>query len=169
MSVPLPGVRREAPIGSRTASLHVALCVALLGVPWVPMAALAKQPPPRRPRTLDARRVEATVSRGSERVGVESGVPRALYGLHHPVAGETPEAMARQFLMAFRQRLRLVDPDLGDLVHRGTRRGRGGTTVRFEQRFQGIPVLEPTTTYSTDSGALVAAVSRKHCRHMWNP
>ena len=104
-------------------------------------AALAKAPPSSSPVTLDSRRAEPTFARGLQRIGVTSGVPRALYNVNYAVDEDVPEAMARQYLRENGDRLRLVDPLLGDLVHRATRRGLAGTTVRFEQRFQGIPVL----------------------------
>ncbi len=127
----------------RTIQPRRILIVALLVAAALPGSVLAKQSPSSRPVILDNGDVEATVARGSERIGLESGVPRALYNLNHAVAEDTPEAMARQYLREDRVRLRLADPLLADLAHRATRRGLAGTTVRFEQRVLGIPVLAP--------------------------
>jgi subtilisin-like proprotein convertase family protein len=125
----------------------------------LPSAAFAKAPPAGRPVTIDARRAEATVARGFERIGVTSGVPRALYHVDYTVDPDLPEAMARQYLREHRGRLRLADPLLGDLVHRATRRGIAGTTVRFEQRFHGIPVLAPDVAVTIDRARRVTFVT----------
>ena len=123
----------------------------LVGVVMVaPTLVHAKGQPQRLPMVLDAPAVEATEARGSMRIGVESGVPRALYGVNYAVAPGEPEAMARQYLRENRALLRLADPGLGDLVVRATRRGRAGTTVRFEQRVQGVPVMAPDLAVTID-------------------
>ena len=128
----------------RIASRRIRLVIlAFAAASSLPVAALAKQAPPDRPATLDTRRVEPTMARGLQRIGIESGVPRALYDVAYAVAEDTPEAMARQYLRENVDRLRLVDPLLGDLTHRVTRQGLAGTVVRFEQRVQGVPVLAP--------------------------
>lgn len=93
---------------------------------------------------------EATVQRGKEQIGVESGVPRALYNVNYAVAAGEPEAMARQYLRENFSRLRLASPELSDLFVRATRRGLAGTVVRFEQRVQGVPVLAPDIAVTID-------------------
>jgi subtilisin-like proprotein convertase family protein len=137
----------------------VLLALVILPTAGIPVGALAKRAPARRPEIVGVRPVEATVARGRTRVGVESGVPRALYDVNVAVAEDAPEAMARQFLRENHDRLRLVDPLLGDLAHRATRRGLAGTTVRFEQRVQGIPVLAPDLAVTLDRSNRVTFVS----------
>ncbi len=130
-----------------------------LALPLAAGAASAKAPPAQGPLQVDARRVEATVTRGRASIGRESGVPRALYDLSHPVAGATPEAMARAFLAERSGELRLDDPTLADLTLRATRRGRAGTVVRFEQRIAGIPVLAPDLAVTIDDRQRVRFVA----------
>ena len=147
-----------------------ALLVALVsGAAWLPGAAVAKAPPAGVRVLLGPRRAEPTVVRGSQRVGVESGVPRALYNVNYPVAEDTPEAMARQFLREHGNRLRLMDPQLRDLAHRATRRGLAGTIVRFEQRFHGIPVLAPDLAVTIDRSHRVTFVSSGYEPGVWVP
>ena len=147
-----------------------ALLVALVfAAALLPSAALAKAPPADRPVILDTRGGEPTVAHGSQRVGVESGVPRALYNVNYPVTEDEPEAMARQYLRENGNRLRLVDPQLRDLAHRATRHGLAGTTVRFEQRFQGIPVLAPDLAVTIDRSHRVTFVSSGYEPGVWVP
>ncbi len=107
-------------------------------------AALAKTPNAAGAASrVDAVREEPTVVRDGMSVGLESGVPRALYHVNFAVDPADPETMARQYLRANRAVLRLGSEELDDLVVRHTRAGLAATTVRFEQRHQGIPVLAP--------------------------
>lgn len=145
----------------RTTAPRATLLVAflVLALAPVPGVARAKQSPANRPVILTLRPPEATVARGTARIGVESGVPRVLYDLRHPVAGDTPEAMARAYLRDDHRRLRLADATLGDLAHRATRLGPAGATVRFEQRIQGIPVLGPDLAVTLDRRSRVTFVA----------
>lgn len=143
----------------RTTTRYTASLVACLIVVGWPGTGHAKQSPPGRPVTLATRPAEPTVARGTERIGVESGVPRALYNVNRPVTPGEPETMAREYLTAEHRRLRLADPALGDIVHRATRRGPAGTTVRFEQNVQGIPVMGPDLAVTLDRRNRVTFVS----------
>jgi subtilisin-like proprotein convertase family protein len=122
-------------------------------------AALAKDPPTTLPITIDALTVEATVARGPIQVGVVTGVPRTIYNVSYAVTPAEPEIMARQYLKENRGILRLSDPMLADLSVRATRRGLAGTTVRFEQTFQGIPVLVPDIAVTIDRASRVMYVT----------
>lgn len=125
----------------------------------LPSGALAKAPPPNRPVLLDTRVPERSVLQKGQRVSLDTGVPRALYDLRYPVRAAEPEAMARQFLGEQRTLLRLSDPTLADLTLRATRRGLATTTVRFEQRYQGIPVLAPDLAVTIDRSNRVTFVA----------
>ncbi len=124
-----------------------------------PVLAGAKSPAARRPAILDDRRVEPTVAEGNRRIGLESGVPRVLYDVGYRVDAAAPEAMARQFLRENHALLRLDDAQLDDLTERFTRRGLAGTTVRFEQRHRGIPVLGPDIAVTIDHANRVTYVA----------
>jgi len=134
-----------SPLPPRRGSIAVALAVLALA-----SAAHAKPLPTGRPATLDRRVAETSVIRGKMRVSLDSGVPRALYDVNYAVTPAAPEVMARQFLADHRELLRLSDPSLRDLVQRATRQTPAGTTVRFEQRVQGLPVLAPDVAVTID-------------------
>jgi hypothetical protein len=125
----------------------------------VPNLALAKGPVAGGPEILNPATVEATVARGNLQIGVESGVPRTLYNVGYAVRAGAPEVMARQYLAENRAVLRLADPGLQDLVVRATREGRAGTTVRFAQYIQGIPVLAPDVAVTIDHSNRVTYVT----------
>jgi subtilisin-like proprotein convertase family protein len=117
------------------------LALAFAAIP-VSGSAHAKSPGPAAPAAaIEAASAEPSVVRDGVRVGLESGMPRALYHVNFAVDPADPETMARQYLRANRTLLRLDSEGLDDLVVRHTRRGLAGATVRFEQRHQGVPVL----------------------------
>jgi subtilisin-like proprotein convertase family protein len=124
----------------------------------LPGSALALGPPARQPFIIDTRHQEATMLRGNQRVNLETGVPRALYDVDYSVAVGDPEIMARQYLREHVEILRLGDPGLADLALRATRQGPAGITVRFEQRFQGLPVLAPDVAVTIDRSNRVTFV-----------
>jgi len=113
----------------------------------------------RGPEVLNPGAIEPTIARGNLRIGVESGVPRTLYNVGYAVQDGPPEAMARQYLSENRDLLRLGDPQLTDLAVRATRQGLAGTTVRFEQRVLGVPVLAPDIAITIDRSRRVMFVS----------
>jgi subtilisin-like proprotein convertase family protein len=121
-------------------------------------SAFALGPPAQHSFILDNRHEEASVMQGLQRVGIETGVPRAIYDVNYAVTPADPEIMARQYLREHVEVLRLADPGLADLTVRATRRGLAGTTVRFEQRFQGIPVLAPDVAVTIDRSSHVTFV-----------
>jgi hypothetical protein len=124
----------------------------------VPAPAVAKRPGLAEPIQIQGRAPEATVMRGKHQIGVESGVPRALYGVNYLVSPGEPEAMARQYLRENAVLLRLDRADLSDLALRGTRKGVASTTIRFEQRLAGLPVLAPDIAVTIDDARRVTFV-----------
>ncbi len=111
------------------------------------------------PVQIPGRSPEAVVVMGKQSIGLESGVPRSLAHENYRVAPGDPEAMARQYLRENAGKLRLGDAQLGDLAVRFVRKGLAGTTVRFEQRVDGIPVLGPDVAVSIDKQNKVMFVS----------
>ncbi len=145
----------RSPLTSRGLArlLLLILCTALLAG-----AAHAKSSGKRAPAEIRGASPEKTVMQGRQEIGLESGVPRALFSVDHAVRPADPETMARQYLSEHASKLRLDDAGLGDLVVRATRKGIASTTVRFEQRVQGIPVLAPDVVVTIDSDHKVTYV-----------
>ena len=71
-----------------------------------------------------------------------TGAPVVLYGVNYPVANNTPENMARQYLQENAALLKLQSPDLSDLEYSFLHNGPSGNTVRFKQTVNGIPVYK---------------------------
>ena len=113
-------------------------------------AAFAKEPAKRAPAEIPGPSPEKTVMQGKQEIGLESGVPRALFSVDYAVTAADPETMARQYLRENASKLRLDDGQLGDLFVRATRKGIASTTVRFEQRVKGVPVLAPDVAVTID-------------------
>lgn len=107
--------------------------------------------PVERPQTILPEQREASVLLNSMRVDAETGQPLALYGIDYAVIPGPAEEMARQYLRENAELLHLQDPELGDLIHHRTRESRAGTTVRFRQQVDGIPVYQSEITVSIDS------------------
>jgi subtilisin-like proprotein convertase family protein len=120
--------------------------------------AFAKDMPAVHPALLDHRQEEKSVIMGKQRISLDSGVPRALYNVDYKVAPAEPEVMARQYLSENATMLRLGSAALSDLSVRATRRGLAATTVRFEQRVGGIPVLAPDIAVTIDKSSTVTFV-----------
>lgn len=125
----------------------------------LPGVAAAKDPVAGGPEILNPGAIEPTIARGNLRIGVESGVPRTLSNVGYAVRDGAPDAMARQYLSENRDLLRLGDPQLADLAVRATRQGLASTTVRFEQRVLGVPVLAPDIAITIDRSRRVMFVS----------
>ncbi len=109
-------------------------------------------------RPIPARAIESVVDTDRMSVGVESGVPRSLANENYRVRPADPETMARQYLSENASKLRLSDAGLGDLFVRAIRTTPAGTTVRFEQRVGGIPVLAPDVAVTIDPASKVTFV-----------
>ena len=113
-------------------------------------SAIAKGTHKRHPAQIAGRAPEATRFVGKQEIGIESGIPRALHSVEYRVTASDPETMARQYLSENASKLRFDDAGASDLFVRATRRGLAGTTVRFEQRVRGIPVLAPDVAVTID-------------------
>jgi len=80
----------------------------------------------------------------------EQGVPRALFNLRIPSTQHSPELAARSFLASYNQALRLGSAHT-DLVTAAVVDAPGGTHVRFQQRYNGLPVHEADVVVSVNS------------------
>lgn len=77
-------------------------------------------------------------------------IARSLHRPNFVAAHADPETMARQFLSNHAGVLSLEDPALADLDNYFTREGAAGTTVRFKQTHQGLPVLADDIAVTID-------------------
>jgi len=101
---------------------------------------------------------EPSVVIDGRRIGLETGVPLAIYRPEFPVTPAAPEAMAREYLELHAADFRLHDPSLADLRHHHTRASAVGHTVRFTQTHRGVPVYDATTAITIRHDATVAFV-----------
>lgn len=123
----------------------------LVAVALLATTAWAQKPVERSPLEIGEDIAEVTVADGTGRFLSETtGQPRVLSFLNHAVTPSTPEAMAREFLAAEFGTLRLSSPLLDDLEHVRTSERVGGSTVRFRQLVDGVPVLAPETVVRID-------------------
>ncbi len=120
-----------------TFTLALLLCALL-----APSTLWAAKPPVPNPLLSPTDAPEASHRFGYARISSETGAPRAIYRLSYPVSASTPEDMARQYLAENFSQLKLASPFLADLEHFATKELPAGTTVRFKQTFQGIPVYD---------------------------
>ena len=116
------------------------LTLLLAGLLLAPATLWAAKPPAPNPLLSPEDAPEASYRLAKARISSETGAPRALYSLSYPVSASTPEDMARQYLAENFSQLKLASPLLADLRHFATKALPAGTTVRFRQTFQGIPV-----------------------------
>lgn len=77
---------------------------------------------------------------GWNRVDATTGTVKVMYKSFYRPSPGTPEFMAREFLGFYKDELGLTTNDLAHLDMHGTRTRRVGTTVRFHQEWEGIPV-----------------------------
>lgn len=103
--------------------------------------------------------VPASKVTSRSRVDLASGRPLELFHVDYRVQPGTPEDMARQFLHAASDALRLDDPEGSDLVLHATRTGPSGTVVRFRQTVDGIPVYGPDLAIKLDNDDRVTYVA----------
>jgi len=131
--------------------------VVVIGLVGATPEAIAKRLPedPGLEKGLDP--AEPYARLGDKRVSTTTGVPIALYRVNYRVAPGSGEAMATQYLRENAGALRLRS-DLSDLRYRSTRETTVNRTVRFEQRYQGIPVLDAEIAVSLDRNATVTFV-----------
>ena len=140
-------MRHQNPLSKGTTEGECSWCnrglAALAMAALLAMPAHAAKPPAdddTRPRQILPEEDQRTIRRGNQRVHVETGAPVALYQVGHAVTPGTPRAMATEYLQAAAAQLRLAS-DLKDLEHRATWTSPAGSTVRYQQQVNGIPVL----------------------------
>ncbi len=80
----------------------------------------------------------------------ELGVPRALFNLRIPSTQHSPELAASSFLASYNQALRLSTAS-SDLVTAAVIDAPGGTHVRFQQMYKGLPVYGADVVVSVNS------------------
>ena len=100
-----------------------------------------------------------TVRRGDSRIDLATGAPTTLYRVGHRVSPGTPEAMAREYLGAAASRLQLDSLAASDLVVRLDRDHGAGSTVRFEQRIDGVPVYDSEVAVTINRSSEVTYVT----------
>ena len=78
------------------------------------------------------------------RIDEGSNMPRTLYGLEYTskTSGGDPVAIAREFLLAHESLLGISATSINALEDYFVRESQAGTTVRFRQTWQGIPVYK---------------------------
>ena len=111
--------------------------------------------------SLEIRPDEArpTVRRGDSRIDLTTGAPVALYRVGHAVTPGAPAAMASEYLSAAAERLQLRSADLSDLQVRHVWTNPAGSTVRFEQHVNGVPVYDSEIAVTVNSLAEVSYVA----------
>ncbi len=83
---------------------------------------------------------EATIVKNNMRISQETGVPVALYKPDYQVTKDSPENMARQFLIENHDLFKF-SPDLSELRYLSTRETPAGYHVHFDQYVGQYPVL----------------------------
>jgi len=106
----------------------------------------AEKPEQNRQLEILDNEVEETYRFSDMRVSKESGTPIAIYGVDYPVKADTPENMARQYLLENAALLRINDLD--NLEHFATLETPGGFRVRFQQMLDGYKVYKSTIVVS---------------------
>lgn len=99
--------------------------------------------------------IEAATPTAEGFSAVRSGRVLSLTGIDAVVRPSSPEAMAREFLTGYESALGLREADM-DVVR--VREGRAGTTVRFQQTIDGVPVWGTETAVTLDHQNRVQAV-----------
>jgi len=139
--------RHLAPLA--TATLAALLC----GPLW------AARPPASTGLEVGSFEPEPSIVRDGRQISLETGYPLAIYDVGYRARPGTPEAQVMDYLRASALELGLRQPDLSDLRHHATRTGPSGSTVRFRQTVNGVPVLgaEVTVTVNADNRVVFVA------------
>jgi hypothetical protein len=106
-----------------------------LGTAW------AGQPPAPTGLEVGSFETEPWVTRSGMQISLETGFPLAMYDVDFRVGPGTPAEQAREYLRSAAPTLGLRRPDLDDLRHHATHSSVAGSTVRFRQMVNGVPVL----------------------------
>jgi subtilisin-like proprotein convertase family protein len=132
--------------------------VLLLTTAVLATAAHAAGHPANQVAQIHGKAPEGVVNSEKASVGRETGVPRSLANESYQLIPSDPETMARQYLRENSAKLQLPTAQLGNLFVRATRKGLAGTSVRFEQRVDGIPVRGPDVVVNIDASNKVTFV-----------
>ncbi len=92
-------------------------------------------------------------------VNLETGTPVALYQVDFAVRPGAPEDQTREYLRAEAATLGLLHAALGDLVHHASRTTPAGSTVRFRQHLDGVPVYGAEVTVTLNNHNQVVFVT----------
>ncbi len=113
----------------------VILCTSML---------LAQKPMDSRDFEVKLGSYDRSVYTSSMRIDEESNRPRTLYGLEYTskTSAGNPEAIARDFLLTNESLLSIGSSSVEALETYFVRSSQSGTTVRFHQYWQGIPVYK---------------------------
>ena len=103
--------------------------------------------------------LEPSTRVGNTQISDLTGAPLALYRVNYPVTAGTAEAMARQYLRENTVVLHLQSADLSHLKHSFTHTGPAGTTVRFNQVINGIPVYKAVIVVHINNNNIVTYVA----------
>ena len=102
---------------------------------------------------------ERWTTRDGMLISLETGFPIAIYDVGYRVRPGTPEDQALEYLHSAASTLGLLRSDLGDLRHHATRSGAAGSTVRFRQTVNGVPVLGAEVTVTINNQNRVVFVA----------
>jgi uncharacterized repeat protein (TIGR01451 family) len=105
---------------------------------------------------------EGVIYQDRVEINAVTGVPVALYQVNYPVRSGSPEAMAEQYLSENAAVLGLRNADLSDLVHKFTRESLSGTTVRYRQFVDGIPVYKGEVVVHINTDNKVSIVTANY-------
>jgi Zn-dependent metalloprotease len=111
---------------------------------------------------IAADEVEAVIYEDLAEINAVTGVPVALYQVNYPVRSGSPEAMAEQYLSENADTLGLQYADLSDLVHKSTRDGLTGTTVRYRQFVGEVPVYKGEVVVHINNDNLISLVTANY-------
>ncbi len=95
-------------------------------------------------------------------INMETGLPAAVYNANYQLQEDTPEEMAKQYLLANVPLYGLAFSDLSDLKHHATRTTEIGHTVRFRQQHQGLPVNKAEIAITIDNNNVVTFVMNNY-------
>jgi len=106
---------------------------------------------------------EASRVEGATRISLETGAVLSMGALRHRLDAAAPEDMGRQFLRDHARMLGLKSSEGEDLRLHAVREGLSGTTVRFRQVINGVPVYgaEIAVTYNRDGEARTVSSTYK--------
>ena len=126
----------------------------------------AQKPMPDRPIVFGELTQKAYDIEGWNRVDATTGAVQVMYKSFYRTIPGTPEVMARNFLNFYKSDLALTSDDLANLEMHGTRTRRVGTTVRFHQQWQGVPVHGAEVSLTIKSNRSVVMVNNSFVKNV---